>query len=985
MVDMRRQSAKQFLILAAILGLGFVLRVYQLDVQSLWYDEAVTAQVVQQGLGELARWTADDIQPPLYYALVAAWTHLAGTSEFALRFPSACFGLLMVALAYVLGQRLFSGPAGLVAALLAAVHPLWVYYSQEARMYTLLTMLGMLAGYAILRVVASSGSGRPVSLKRSLIDYANHNQAGRIVWWAVFALAAIALLYTHYFAAFLLLAFALVFVLALLIQPPPAWKRVLLEGIVVAAIVFAAYLPWLPNALRRLQVDASYWQGTLKLDEALRHLLISFSAGETVLEQQAVFLAWGVLVLGLGCLAALLWAATRQRREPDVDPQRQPGAVRVPRPNLALSVLFLLLYLLVPIIAILALAYRTPKFNPRYLMLASPALVLLLAGGLSLPFRPRAAQLPAYSQARILRLAAAVALVALLAVSIYADGNWFSDPAFTKDDWRNAVSYVRDNLGPDERVVLVSGHTLPAWRYYAPDIDPVPVPELEILDVNVVLDQETAASLLNAGLAGQQGAWVLQWQEEVVDPTGVVPLLLDTVGQKQEVAASFWGLGSPQHYRLPREATFPSQPTIERLVNANFGNQVELVGFSQPPCPAGNSTCPLYLFWRALRPLSADLKLTTTLFDAEGQSWSQALDRRLAAYEFPSFRWPRDQIVISRVGLEPDAGTPPGAYRLRLGVYDAESGQPLDLLDAQGAAQGTWAWLDPVAVQELASNGPDQPHGMTTAVQLSPEIQLLQAVLDPTAAAAGDRLQTQFWFRATRPAAADYQLLWQWLDSQGTIVVQEVSDAGGVAFPPTSWPTGGLVRSQQSVRVPPAAAQSPGPWRVRVGLQQPDDGSRFAGDTVTLAVEVLPLQRSFQPPEVAIPSGSSLADQVQILGASVNPQEPRAGSSLAVTVTWQALAEMDASYTGFVHLLDASGNLVAQDDHLPLQGERPTTGWLPGEFIADPYQLSLPDSLPGGEYWLEIGLYDSSRPGLPRLLPDEGPDQVLLGPISIPR
>ena len=74
--------------------LTFALRVHALGSQSLWYDEAVTAQVVQQGLAELARWTADDIQPPLYYAITAAWVQWAGLSEWALRFPSLFFAVV---------------------------------------------------------------------------------------------------------------------------------------------------------------------------------------------------------------------------------------------------------------------------------------------------------------------------------------------------------------------------------------------------------------------------------------------------------------------------------------------------------------------------------------------------------------------------------------------------------------------------------------------------------------------------------------------------------------------------------------------------------------------------------------------------------------------------------------------------------------------------------------------------------------------------
>ena len=148
--------------LLVILLLAFGLRVYRLDGQSLWYDEAVTAHVASQGISELTRWTADDIQPPLYYYAVAGWTRLAGQGEWALRFPSVCFSLLTVALLWSLARRLFGVGrpgqfAGLVAALLAAISPLYVYFAQEARMYAQLTFLGALAGYALLQATTDDG------------------------------------------------------------------------------------------------------------------------------------------------------------------------------------------------------------------------------------------------------------------------------------------------------------------------------------------------------------------------------------------------------------------------------------------------------------------------------------------------------------------------------------------------------------------------------------------------------------------------------------------------------------------------------------------------------------------------------------------------------------------------------------------------------------------------------------------------------------
>ena len=382
--DLRRRQprlAGYRLVLLALILLAFALRIYRLDGQSLWYDEGVTAQVAAQGLSELTRWTADDIQPPLYYVLVAAWMRLAGRSEWALRFPSALFGALTVPLLYVLGRRLFHRRAALLAALLATLSPLYVYYSQEARMYTLLTFLGALAAYLLLRLLGERGTAR----RRGL--------------WAAFALTAIAALYTHYFAAFLLAAFALYFLLTILRHAPrpprapsPITFRVsrltfyvsrftfhvsrftfhvlLLEASITFLAIVLAYTPWLPAMLSRFRVDASYWQGTLKLNEALRHVLISFSLGETVLEPLAIRLMWGfAIILALSVLTLIWHGQSRITHHASRITHHPPS--------------FLLLYLFVPLALILLLSYRNPKFNPRYLMLASPAFLLLIAGGLS--------------------------------------------------------------------------------------------------------------------------------------------------------------------------------------------------------------------------------------------------------------------------------------------------------------------------------------------------------------------------------------------------------------------------------------------------------------------------------------------------------------------------------------------------------------------------------------------------------------------------
>src|SRR5512145_2086406 len=99
---------KQSIWLLAIILIALALRLTLLGEQSLWYDEGVTWLLAQMPPLALIRWTAADIQPPLYYLLLWVTTRLFGPSEWALRFPSAAFGFMTVPLSYILARRLFS-------------------------------------------------------------------------------------------------------------------------------------------------------------------------------------------------------------------------------------------------------------------------------------------------------------------------------------------------------------------------------------------------------------------------------------------------------------------------------------------------------------------------------------------------------------------------------------------------------------------------------------------------------------------------------------------------------------------------------------------------------------------------------------------------------------------------------------------------------------------------------------------------------------
>ncbi len=131
------------------------LRFYRLAGQSLWSDEGNSVALAQLGLGEIAARTAWDIHPPFYYWLLNAWMRVFGQDEVAVRSLSAVIGVLLVAVVYRLGSRLFNVHVGLLAAIFAAVSPFQVYYAQEARMYALLALLGALVVWTTVEFMSN--------------------------------------------------------------------------------------------------------------------------------------------------------------------------------------------------------------------------------------------------------------------------------------------------------------------------------------------------------------------------------------------------------------------------------------------------------------------------------------------------------------------------------------------------------------------------------------------------------------------------------------------------------------------------------------------------------------------------------------------------------------------------------------------------------------------------------------------------------------
>ena len=353
-----------------VLLLALTVRLTNLAGQSLWVDEGITfARATLPWESVVSNLLLVGDQTPLYYGLLRSWLALVGTSEFALRFPSACAATLTVPAVYIVGKRAFGRRTGLVAAALLALNPFHVWYAQEARMYA----LGMLAA-AVVLIVFVQAIRRPG-------------------WrgWAVLALASGVAYMVHYFTLVLAAAQFVVFLCHLRrLYPRLRWWA--------AAQMLAA----LPTAV--WVTIAMVSRGTTRLPGgwiprpsllAPLYTLCNFSLVYEEEPSPLMVLGWTLFLVAF----VLAFRSRGERR------WRQT----------------LLAWMGVPVLSTYLVSLRRPYYVDRYLSIVLPAFVVWIALGVTtLPRRWRTVA------ASALLVASALALAGMLSGQRYQKEDWRS-------------------------------------------------------------------------------------------------------------------------------------------------------------------------------------------------------------------------------------------------------------------------------------------------------------------------------------------------------------------------------------------------------------------------------------------------------------------------------------------------------------------------------------------------------------------------------
>lgn len=395
--------------IAALTVIGASVRFVGLDRQSFWIDEVVTVELLAKPLpGMLETLPHAESTPPLYYVLAWFWSRFAGLDEVGLRSLSALCGTLTIPVSYGAARALIGHRVGVIVAALAAVSPLLVWYSQEARAYSLFVFLGALSFLAFVRALEVPSPRR-------------------LAFWAG---ASSLMIVTHYFGVFLLGPEALM--LLYLRRSRATWAA-------TGAIVGVG-LAVLPLAVYQVLFSSSRWIRLVDLaarvEETVRQLLVpgppSLWAGAGVAENVAR--AWwplGIVVL-VSALTALAVIGSREEKR---------GALVALGVGLAAAGIPVLMSLA----AALVTGGRGDVFLYRNVIVAWLPLTVVVGAALG-----------ARRAGRVGLLAASLLVVWSLAEVVHDT----TTPGRQRDDWRLVTAGLD---GPAGQVVLLS----PSWEIAA--------------------------------------------------------------------------------------------------------------------------------------------------------------------------------------------------------------------------------------------------------------------------------------------------------------------------------------------------------------------------------------------------------------------------------------------------------------------------------------------------------------------------------------
>lgn len=947
----------------AIIGLfliAYLLRVFHLDSQSIWWDEGISLHLATSSLRDILADRLNNIHPPLYFILLKGWLGLVGVSPFTGRYLSALAAFLQVALVIAFTRTTARGVDYLspkehrllklgvlpwIAGILIALSPLSVIYAQEIRVYAMLPLAFLAILFLTFRSLRQNRTGSRLLILLIFVEWIG--------------------LHLHYILLFGV-AYAGLWGSVVFIRRRD-WQE-LFKWVGSHLIVLALSLPWLIAVLNNWSaVEAEANAGTFVADPVPLGFLLAqvwaFHLTGLAGALASSFVRAVAAVTAVAGLFLFIWRVYRPSPEISEPSQRKTLALEGERRVLLRSAA----QWLVPLLSGLVVWSVRSFSHPRYISAFAIAFIPL-AAWLTYPLREPAR-----------RVIGPLFVLAVLVLSGWGLSQYYFNPERAKPDLRGAANYLEE-IAESGDIILIPNTD---WSFpfeYSGDAGVIMVPDLRQSGGDIerqLLRTFDCPTGDDGNAACQRPAkyFVIDYPRGTRDWQKRVPFELERRGSWLE-QVPFNGV-VVNAYQMDQGAVRPDTCDAKNQSapsGAGFSfDTLNLDSVWIEEGAAADTAVTVALCWQATQPIADTLSLSLAVRDPItgerlGQTDSVLVDRSGA----PTTAWPANEAVITYHIVPLAPGTPPIDVVLNGTVYSMDGTEQRLLVgvDSTGHELPSVLTLGRVSLaspEGLASSPYDvvEPPRWVEPVDLAPGLQFLGTYGLPTSVRPGQTLRIPLYWRAGSDDLPDIRPLLA-VEQDGDRFVELGAAPVQGRYPTDRWRAGQTILEFRDLRIPTGIA---GPASLALYW---DDRRLELGK-----IRIDSSGASFERPDMVNPVEVNFNDVARLIGVDVPEPRITNGVNFPITLYWESLSsEIATGYTVFVHLLAEDGRLVAQHDGIPAMGQRPIFDWLAGEYIVDRHMLEWREPEYSGPARIRIGLYDPLSGE--RLLTTEGDDGYLL-------
>lgn len=401
--------AKNNYILLGLIVLSLVLRAYKLDFQSPWLDELFTLKNSgpDKSLSEIFASLKGDVHPPLYYYIVHFFLTIFGNSIYVARFVSLLFGVGGIVALYYLGKELFNKSTALTAVLLMSINHFHIYYSQEARMYTMLFFTTVLSFLFLVRFI------KKPTLKSVLL----------------YSFATALLINTHFYSLFALFAQYLIILYYIYKPVGTTGKKIFIYALISGIITLLSFIPSIvifmgTSGMKSFWITAPSW-------DVYTQMFKTFMGPELC------------VVISILTISYFVYTIFREKEQEEytIDPVKDKSVF-------AFQVLFIWIFICVMFPFLLSYIHL-PMIVSRYFINIIPAILLLMAAGIG------------YIKSSTVKITIISVFMLFSLIDLIAVKDHYNK--IEKTQYREASNFVKENHKGGEKIYSVEE---PSFSYF---------------------------------------------------------------------------------------------------------------------------------------------------------------------------------------------------------------------------------------------------------------------------------------------------------------------------------------------------------------------------------------------------------------------------------------------------------------------------------------------------------------------------------------